>query len=199
MRTLSGGEAQRVQLGSAIGNALTGTLYVLDEPTVGLHPRDDEALTKALLRLRDRGNTVVVVEHEESVIRASDHVVDLGPGAGPNGGRLVAQGTPRQVARVKDSVTGRWLRGEGEHPPWPRRSLRDADRLSVVGARLHNLRDLTVDELQTRVTELREELFNLRFRNSMKQLDNPLKIRTSRREMSRLLTVLREKERSARA
>ena len=150
--TLSTGEAQRIRIVAALASNLRGVCYVLDEPTVGLHPRDDEALTNALLRLRDRGNTVVVVEHEESVIRASDHVVDLGPGAGPNGGRLVAQGTPRQVARVKESVTGRWLRGEGEHPPWPRRSLRDAERLTVVGARLHNLRDLTVDVPLGRLT-----------------------------------------------
>ncbi len=143
--TLSTGEAQRIRIVAALASNLRGVCYVLDEPTVGLHPRDDEALTEALLGLRDRGNTVVVVEHEESVIRAADHVVDLGPGAGPHGGRLVAQGSPKQVARVKESVTGLWLRGEGEHPPWPRRSLEDADRLTVVGARLHNLSDLTVD------------------------------------------------------
>jgi excinuclease ABC subunit A len=130
---------------AALASNLRGVCYVLDEPTVGLHPRDDEALTKALLGLRDRGNTVVVVEHEESVIRAADHVVDLGPGAGPHGGRLVAQGTPRQVARVPESVTGLWLRGGGERPPRPRRPLGTADRLTVAGASLHNLRDLTVD------------------------------------------------------
>ena len=131
--TLSTGEAQRIRIVAALASNLRGVCYVLDEPTVGLHPRDDEALTQALLGLRDRGNTVVVVEHEESVIRAADHVIDLGPGAGPHGGRLVAQGTPRQVARVKESVTGRWLRGEGEQPPWPRRSLKDAARLAVDG------------------------------------------------------------------
>ena len=150
--TLSTGEAQRIRIVAALASNLRGVCYVLDEPTVGLHPRDDEALTKALLGLRDRGNTVVVVEHEESVIRAADHVVDLGPGAGPHGGRLVAQGTPKQVARVKESVTGLWLRGGGERPPWPRRSLPDAPRLTVVGARLHNLRDLTVDVPLGRLT-----------------------------------------------
>ena len=150
--TLSTGEAQRIRIVAALASNLRGVCYVLDEPTVGLHPRDDEALTKALLGLRDRGNTVVVVEHEESVIRAADHVVDLGPGAGPHGGRLVAQGSPKQVARVKESVTGLWLRGQGEHPPWPRRRLKDADKLSVVGARLHNLRDLTVDVPLGRLT-----------------------------------------------
>ena len=143
--TLSTGEAQRIRIVAALASNLRGVCYVLDEPTVGLHPRDDEALTKALLGLRDRGNTVVVVEHEESVIRAADHVVDLGPGAGPHGGRLVAEGAPRRVARVKQSVTGLWLRGEGEHPPWPRRALDDAARLTVVGASLHNLRGLSVD------------------------------------------------------
>ncbi|HXY40425.1 MAG TPA: excinuclease ABC subunit UvrA, partial [Vicinamibacteria bacterium] len=116
--TLSTGEAQRIRIAAALASNLRGVAYVLDEPTVGLHPRDDEALTKALLGLRDRGNTVVVVEHEESVIRAADHVIDLGPGAGPHGGRLVAEGSPKQIARVAASVTGRWLRGEGEHPPW---------------------------------------------------------------------------------
>ena len=150
--TLSTGEAQRIRIVAALASNLRGVCYVLDEPTVGLHPRDDEALTKALLGLRDRGNTVVVVEHEESVIRAADHVVDLGPGAGPHGGRLVAQGSPKQVAKVKESVTGLWLRGGGERPPWPRRSLPDAPRLTVVGARLHNLRDLTVDVPLGRLT-----------------------------------------------
>jgi excinuclease ABC subunit A len=143
--TLSTGEAQRIRIVAALASNLRGVCYVLDEPTVGLHPRDDEALTAALVRLRDRGNTVVVVEHEESVIRAADHVIDLGPGAGPSGGRLVAQGSPSQVAKVAASVTGRFLRGAGERPPWPRRSLRSAQRLSVRGAHLHNLRDLTVE------------------------------------------------------
>jgi excinuclease ABC subunit A len=143
--TLSTGEAQRIRIVAALASNLRGVCYVLDEPTVGLHPRDDEALTRALVGLRDRGNTVVVVEHEESVIRAADHLIDLGPGAGPHGGRLVAQGSPRQVARVAESVTGRFLRGEGEAPPWPRRSLKSAARLVVVGARLHNLRDLRVE------------------------------------------------------
>jgi excinuclease ABC subunit A len=150
--TLSTGEAQRIRIVAALASNLRGVCYVLDEPTVGLHPRDDEALTKALLGLRDSGNTVVVVEHEESVIRAADHVVDLGPGAGPHGGRLVAEGSPGQVARVRESVTGSWLRGEGEQPPWPRRSLADADRLTVAGATLHNLRGLTTEFALGRLT-----------------------------------------------
>jgi len=150
--TLSTGEAQRIRIAAALASNLRGVCYVLDEPTVGLHPRDDEALTEALLGLRDRGNTVVVVEHEESVIRAADHVIDLGPGAGPHGGRVVAAGTPKEVGRVRESITGQWLRGEGAHPPWPRRSLEDAEHVSVAGARLHNLRDLTVDVPLARLT-----------------------------------------------
>src|SRR5512144_3003916 len=112
--TLSTGEAQRIRIVAALASNLRGVCYVLDEPTVGLHPRDDEALTKALLGLRDRGNTVVVVEQGDSVIRAADHVVDLGPGAGPNGGRVVATGFPEEIARAPESVTGRFLRGDGD-------------------------------------------------------------------------------------
>ena len=143
--TLSTGEAQRIRIVAALASNLRGVCYVLDEPTVGLHPRDDLALTQALLRLRDRGNTVVVVEHEESVIRAADHVIDLGPGAGPSGGRVVATGSPDEIARVPESVTGRFLRGDGDAPPWPRRSLDLAGRLKLNGARLHNLRGLDVE------------------------------------------------------
>jgi excinuclease ABC subunit A len=113
MRTLSGGEAQRIQLGAAIGNALTGTLYVLDEPTVGLHPRDTHRLLGVLERLAAGGNAVVAVEHDTDVIRAADHVIDLGPGAGARGGRLVFEGTPAELEKA-DTVTGRSLRRETE-------------------------------------------------------------------------------------
>ncbi len=113
MRTLSGGEAQRIQLGSAIGNALTGTLYVLDEPTVGLHPRDTHKLLGVLRRLAAGGNAVVAVEHDTDVIRAADHVIDLGPGAGAKGGRLVFEGTPAELEE-QDTATGRSLRKERE-------------------------------------------------------------------------------------
>ena len=109
MRTLSGGEAQRIQLGSAIGNALTGTLYVLDEPTVGLHPRDTHGLLGVLRRLAAGGNAVVAVEHDTDVIRAADHVIDLGPGAGAKGGRLVFEGTPAELEK-QDTATGRSLK-----------------------------------------------------------------------------------------
>jgi excinuclease ABC subunit A len=113
MRTLSGGEAQRIQLGAAIGNALTGTLYVLDEPTVGLHARDTQRLLGVLRRLAERGNAVVAVEHDTDVIRAADHVIDLGPGAGARGGRLVFEGTPAEL-ELADTATGRSLKRERE-------------------------------------------------------------------------------------
>ncbi len=116
MRTLSGGEAQRIQLGSAIGNALTGTLYVLDEPTVGLHPRDTHRLLGVLRRLAAGGNAVVAVEHDTDVIRAADHVIDLGPGAGAKGGRLVFEGTPAELEE-QDTATGRSLKKEREMLP----------------------------------------------------------------------------------
>src|SRR5437016_7046740 len=107
--TLSGGEAQRLRLATQIGSQLVGVLYILDEPSIGLHQRDNARLIATLERLRDIGNTVVVVEHDEGTMRAADHLVDLGPGAGEHGGRLVAEGTAEQVARVPDSPTGRFL------------------------------------------------------------------------------------------
>jgi excinuclease ABC subunit A len=143
MRTLSGGEAQRVQLGSALGNALTGTLYVLDEPTVGLHPRDTARLLAVLRRLADAGNAVCVVEHDLDVIRAADHVIDLGPRAGAHGGELVFEGTSRALERAA-TATGEALRskavGVAERPKAFARGA-----LSVVGARANNLKDLTVE------------------------------------------------------
>jgi excinuclease ABC subunit A len=143
--TLATGEAQRIRITAELASNLRGICYVLDEPTVGLHPRDVQALLKAFFELRDQGNTVVVVEHQEPVIRAADHVIDLGPGAGPDGGRVVEAGTPRAIAHSEESVTGMWLRGEGRPTLWARRSLRDCGRISVVGARLHNLQGLTVE------------------------------------------------------
>ena len=107
--SLSGGEAQRIRLASQIGSGLTGVMYVLDEPSIGLHARDQERLLRTLEALRDRGNTVVVVEHDEDMIRAADHVVDMGPGAGVHGGRVVSQGTPAQIAADANSLTGRYL------------------------------------------------------------------------------------------
>ncbi len=145
VRTLSGGEAQRVQLGAALGNALTGTLYVLDEPTVGLHPVDTERLLAVLRRLAGSGNAVCVVEHDLDVVRAADHVIDLGPRAGREGGSLVFEGPPAALAGAA-TATGESLRGEGsaelfaeEVAPYGGGSLR------VVGARAHNLKGITVD------------------------------------------------------
>jgi excinuclease ABC subunit A len=143
--TLSTGEAQRIRITAELASNLRGVCYVLDEPTVGLHPRDTEALLKALSDLRDRGNTVVVVEHEEPVIRSADHVIDMGPGAGRNGGRVVSTGSPRALQRSRKSITGTWLRGDGQSPEWARHSLEGAERLTVVGATLHNLKNVTVE------------------------------------------------------
>jgi excinuclease ABC subunit A len=142
--TLSTGEAQRVRIAAELSSNLRGVCYVLDEPTVGLHPREIRSLLAALADLRDRGNTVVVVEHQESVIRAADHVIDLGPGAGPDGGSVIEAGAPAVITRSRKSITGAWLRGKGILPLWKRRPLEDCDTLTVTGSRLHNLRDITV-------------------------------------------------------
>src|SRR5205807_4871420 len=107
--TLSGGESQRIRLASQIGSGLTGVLYVLDEPTIGLHPRDNRRLLGALQRLRDLGNTLILVEHDREVIGAADHLLDFGPGAGDRGGEITAEGTPKQVMRSKESLTGQYL------------------------------------------------------------------------------------------
>ena len=141
--TLSGGEAQRIRLATQLGNRLVGVLYVLDEPTVGLHPRDTEQLLDTLLSLRDLGNTVVAVEHDEQVIRAADHVLDLGPGAGHRGGRVVASGTPAKVARSR-TLTGQYLRGALGIPIPPVRRTPNA-HIEVRGANVHNLSDFDID------------------------------------------------------
>jgi excinuclease ABC subunit A len=141
--TLSGGEAQRIRLAAQLGSNLQGVCYVLDEPTIGLHPRDNGVLLGALAKLGDKGNTLVVVEHDEDTIRRADHLIDIGPGAGQRGGRLVAQGTVAQVSAVADSVTGRFLSQPLLHPLHPRRPVAaDAPALRVRGASLHNLRDV---------------------------------------------------------
>jgi excinuclease ABC subunit A len=142
--TLSSGEAQRIRLATEIGSGLTGITYVLDEPTAGLHPRDTARLLGLLRSLRDMGNTVVVVEHDEDVIRAADHVIDLGPGAGDAGGHVVAAGPPEAIAASEASVTGRYLRRKAGARPGARgRRLRPG--ISVAHARRHNLRDLGVE------------------------------------------------------
>ncbi len=141
--TLSGGEAQRIRLATQIGSSLVGVLYILDEPSIGLHQRDNSKLIGTLERLRDLGNTVIVVEHDEQTMRAADHLVDLGPGAGEHGGRIVAQGTAAQVQRVKDSLTGQYLAGTRTvEVPANRRT--PTGYIEITGASQHNLRDIDV-------------------------------------------------------
>ncbi|MGH7156149.1 MAG: excinuclease ABC subunit UvrA, partial [Acetobacteraceae bacterium] len=142
--TLSGGESQRIRLASQIGSGLTGVLYVLDEPSIGLHQRDNERLLGTLRRLRDLGNTVLVVEHDEDAIRAADHVVDMGPAAGVNGGRVIAEGTPAEIAANPKSLTGDYLSGRRriEIPPM-RRPVQKDRFVRVVGARGNNLKAIT--------------------------------------------------------
>ena len=143
--TLSGGEAQRIRLASQVGSGLTGVMYILDEPSIGLHQRDNERLLGTLKRLRDLGNTVIVVEHDEDAIRAADHVVDLGPGAGAHGGHVVAEGTPAQIEANPDSLTGAYLSGrERIAVPLRRRGPTGGHWLTIRGARGNNLRGLTV-------------------------------------------------------
>jgi excinuclease ABC subunit A len=142
--TLSGGEAQRIRLASQLGSELSGVMYVLDEPSIGLHQRDNERLVKTLEHLRDLGNTVLVVEHDEATIRAADHVVDFGPGAGILGGRVVVSGTPDEVERCAESLTGQYLAGTRRiEVPKTRRTPRGV--LSVLGATEHNLKNVDVD------------------------------------------------------
>ncbi|HRH00426.1 MAG TPA: excinuclease ABC subunit UvrA [Polyangiaceae bacterium] len=144
-QTLSSGEGQRIRLATQIGAALVGVLYVLDEPSVGLHARDNARLIEAQLRLRDLGNTVLVVEHDREAILAADHVVDLGPGAGVHGGHVVAEGTPAALMANPASVTGPWLSGERALAlPTARRKARTGN-LSIIGARAHNLKNVDVD------------------------------------------------------
>jgi excinuclease ABC subunit A len=142
--TLSGGESQRIRLASQIGSGLTGVLYVLDEPSIGLHQRDNERLLATLQRLKGLGNTVLVVEHDEDAIRSADHLVDMGPAAGMNGGYVVAQGTPAEVAANPRSITGDYLSGRKQIPiPNPRRKFQAERVLKVIGARGNNLKNLT--------------------------------------------------------
>ena len=143
--TLSGGEAQRIRLATQIGSGLTGVLYVLDEPSIGLHQRDNDKLIATLKHLRDLHNTVLVVEHDEDTMWASDYLIDIGPGAGVNGGRLVAAGTPEEVAKNPASVTGRYLSGADSIPvPKKRRKVRKGHELVVRGARENNLKNIDV-------------------------------------------------------
>ena len=144
--SLSGGEAQRIRLATQIGSRLVGVLYILDEPSIGLHQRDNARLLATLRELRDLGNTVLVVEHDEETIRSADHIVDLGPRAGRHGGEVVVTGPLGEILGHPDSLTARYLRGELRVPVPPRRRIADAERrLGVIGARQHNLRNLTVE------------------------------------------------------
>jgi len=144
--TLSGGERQRVRLATGIGSGLVGVLYLLDEPSVGLHPRDNERLIAALRDLEQQGNTVVVVEHDEGLMRASDHLIDMGPGAGSRGGRIVAQGAPDVVAKLETSLTGAYLSGRSSIPlPASRRKPVKSGVLQLTGATAHNLQNLDVE------------------------------------------------------
>ncbi len=142
--TLSGGEAQRIRLATQIGSSLVGVLYILDEPSIGLHQRDNQRLISTLERLRDLGNTVIVVEHDEGTIRAADHLVDLGPGAGEHGGWVVAQGTPTEVELVPESLTGQFLSGVRAIPV-PARRRKPSGAIAIEGAAQHNLRSVDVE------------------------------------------------------
>jgi len=144
--TLSGGESQRIRLASQIGSGLTGVLYVLDEPSIGLHQRDNERLLGTLQRLKRLGNTVLVVEHDEDAIRSADHLIDMGPAAGMNGGYVVAEGTPAEVAANPKSITGDYLSGRKQIPiPNPRRPLQRGRVVKVIGARGNNLKNVNAE------------------------------------------------------
>ncbi len=143
--TLSGGEAQRIRLAAQLGSNLRGVCYILDEPTIGLHPRDNQILLDTLARLNAKGNTLVVVEHDEDTIRRAEHVIDLGPGAGRLGGRIVAEGTAEELEANPDSLTGRFLREPLRHPVQPRRPVaKSTPAIEILGASLHNLHDMDV-------------------------------------------------------
>ncbi len=144
--SLSGGEAQRIRLASQVGSGLTGVMYILDEPSIGLHQRDNQRLLATLKHLRDLGNTVLVVEHDEEAIRAADEVLDIGPGAGVHGGKIVAQGTPADIEKHPDSLTGKYLSGRAKialpglrTPPDPKRVIK------VIGATGNNLKDVDAE------------------------------------------------------
>jgi len=143
--SLSGGEAQRIRLATQIGSALVGVLYILDEPSIGLHQRDNSKLIATLKNLRDLGNTVIVVEHDEETMEESDYIIDIGPGAGIHGGEIVACGTPEEVKANEKSITGAYLSGREQIPVPSLRRAGNGKKLSVIGAREHNLKNLNVD------------------------------------------------------
>jgi excinuclease ABC subunit A len=143
--TLSGGESQRIRLASQIGSGLTGVLYVLDEPSIGLHQRDNKKLLSTLKRLKDIGNTVIVVEHDEEAMLFSDHIIDIGPKAGLEGGYLVAQGSYKDIQNCKDSITGKYLSGKETINLRNRRKINEEKKISLIGAKGNNLKNITVD------------------------------------------------------
>ncbi|HQV24073.1 MAG TPA: excinuclease ABC subunit UvrA, partial [Agitococcus sp.] len=144
--TLSGGEAQRIRLASQIGAGLMGVMYVLDEPSIGLHQRDNERLLNTLLRLRDLGNTVLVVEHDEDAIRAADHIIDIGPMAGVHGGQIIAQGTAEDIKQIPESLTGQYLSGKAKIAvPSQRTAINSEKILSLTGATGNNLKNVNID------------------------------------------------------
>lgn len=144
-RTLSGGEAQRIRLATQIGSNLSGVMYVLDEPSIGLHQRDNDRLIESLKAMRDLGNTLVVVEHDEDTMRAADYIVDIGPGAGENGGQVMAVGTPKQIMRSRKSLTGQYLSGKKFIPVPQERRGGNSKKITITGAAENNLKDITVD------------------------------------------------------
>ena len=142
--TLSGGEAQRIRLATQIGSALTGVLYILDEPSIGLHQRDNDKLIATLKKLRDLGNTVLVVEHDEDTMLAADQIIDIGPGPGVHGGKVMAQGTAEEIMQVSDSVTGQYLSGRKKIKVPEKRRKPKRECIEVVGAKEHNLKNINV-------------------------------------------------------
>ena len=143
--TLSGGEAQRIRLAAQLGSNLRGVCYILDEPTIGLHPRDNGLLLRTLKKLEGKGNTIVVVEHDEETIRSAEHVIDIGPGAGVRGGRVIHAGTVKQLERNKESLTGRFLANPLQHPLFEPRPVQDEQLLSIQGGMLNNLKQIDID------------------------------------------------------
>ncbi|MCP9328234.1 excinuclease ABC subunit UvrA [Liquorilactobacillus satsumensis] len=143
-RTLSGGEAQRIRLATQIGSNLSGVLYILDEPSIGLHQRDNDRLIDSLKKMRDLGNTLIVVEHDEDTMRAADYVIDIGPGAGSAGGQVMAAGTPKQVARNSKSLTGQYLSGKKFIPVPPKRRAGNGKKIELLGAAANNLKQIDV-------------------------------------------------------
>ncbi|HOL79529.1 MAG TPA: excinuclease ABC subunit UvrA, partial [Clostridiales bacterium] len=143
--SLSGGESQRIRLATQIGSSLMGVLYILDEPSIGLHQKDNEKLLKTLLKLRDLGNTLIVVEHDEDTMLAADHIVDIGPGAGIHGGRLVCQGTAEDIMKCEESITGQYLSGKKKIPVPEKRRKGNGKKLIVKGAAENNLKNIDVE------------------------------------------------------